>query len=145
MIQEHSTIGLVITCDGSFGELQGKISLEAEETTIRELKKQGKTLPCPFELPDALQRRTQKLARELEEKYQVAVLTANCEQLRREDVCRILEKVPLRISRKRDPIFYSQMGGNASLDHEVKANILGQIMEIMKKAWPISGISAGSR
>ena len=38
VIKDHSTIGVVITCDGSFGELARNSFLEAEERTIRELQ-----------------------------------------------------------------------------------------------------------
>ena len=42
VIAEHSTIGLMVTCDGSFGELPRENFLQAEERTVAELKKQGK-------------------------------------------------------------------------------------------------------
>ena len=42
VIQEHSTIGLVITSDGSFGEIPRENFTQAEEQTVTELKKQGK-------------------------------------------------------------------------------------------------------
>ena len=42
MIQEHSTIGLVVTCDGSFGDIPRKNFVDGEEKTVQELKKQGK-------------------------------------------------------------------------------------------------------
>ena len=42
VIQEHSTIGLVITTDGSFGEIARENFVPAEEQTVAELKTQGK-------------------------------------------------------------------------------------------------------
>lgn len=42
VIQEHSTIGLVVTCDGSFGDIPRKNFVDGEEKTVQELKKQGK-------------------------------------------------------------------------------------------------------
>ncbi len=45
VIQEHSTIGLVITSDGSFGEMPRENFVQAEETDVAELKKQGKPFP----------------------------------------------------------------------------------------------------
>ncbi len=144
VIQEHSTIGLVITCDGSFGELPRENFLEAEETTIRELKKQGKPFLVLLNSQMPYKEETQKLARELEEKYQVAVLTANCEQLRREDVCRILEKVLYEFPVSEIQFFIPKWVEMLPMDHEVKANILGQIMEIMKKLGHIRDISRES-
>ena len=42
VMQEHSTIGIVVTCDGSFSELQRENYIEAETRTISEMKKLGK-------------------------------------------------------------------------------------------------------
>ena len=42
VIKDHSTIGIVVTCDGSFGELGRNNFLEAEERTITELQALGK-------------------------------------------------------------------------------------------------------
>ena len=39
VIQDHSTIGIVVTCDGSFGEIERENYIKAEEQTIKELKK----------------------------------------------------------------------------------------------------------
>mgnify|MGYP000423509249 FL=1 len=51
VIQEYSTIGLVVTCDGSFGDIPRKNFVNGEEKTVQELKKQGKPLfdSCEFE------------------------------------------------------------------------------------------------
>ena len=86
VIQEHSTIGLVVTKDGSFGEIPRENYIPAEEQTIRELQKQGKPFLVLVNSQKPYQEETLKLARQLEEKYQVCALTANCEQLKREDV-----------------------------------------------------------
>lgn len=42
VITDHSTIGLVVTADGSFGELKRENYVPAEEKTVQELKKLGK-------------------------------------------------------------------------------------------------------
>ena len=42
VIEEHSSIGIVLTCDGSFGEIPRENFVESEEKTIAELKKAGK-------------------------------------------------------------------------------------------------------
>ena len=42
VIEEHSNIGLVVTCDGSFGEIPRKNYIESEEKTVAQLKRAGK-------------------------------------------------------------------------------------------------------
>ena len=93
VIQEHSTIGLVVTCDGSFGEIPRKNFENGEEKTVQELKKQGKPFLILVNSKKPYGEEAQKLVKELEDKYQAAVLGVNCEQLRKEDVIRILEKI----------------------------------------------------
>ena len=44
VISEHSTLGLVVTTDGSFGEIPRNNFLDAEAKTVAELKKQGKAI-----------------------------------------------------------------------------------------------------
>ena len=100
VISDHSTIGLVVTSDGSFGELPRENFVEAEERTVQELKNQGKPFLVLLNSQKPYREETQKLARELEQKYQVSVMPVNCDQIRREDIVHILEKVlyefPLR-------------------------------------------------
>ena len=51
VIQEHSTIGLVITSDGSFGEIPRENFVQAEEQTVSRTEKTGKTIPCGDQFP----------------------------------------------------------------------------------------------
>lgn len=93
VIQDHATIGIVITTDGSFGELKRDNYIAAEEKTIGELKSLGKpfVIVLNSERPygdDAL-----KLAEQMTEKYQTPVIPVSCEQLRKDDVNRILESM----------------------------------------------------
>lgn len=144
VIQEHSTIGLVLTCDGSFGELPRENFLEAEALTVSELKKQGKPFLVLVNSQMPYKEETLKLAKELEEKYQVTVLTANCEQLRKEDVSRILEKVLYEFPVSEIQFFIPKWVEMLPMDHEVKANILGQIKEAMKNLTHIRDINRES-
>ena len=93
VIDEHSTIGLVVTTDGSFGEIPRENYIEAEELTVRELKKQGKPFLILLNSQIPYKEETQKLVSEMEEKYGIKVVAANCEQLRKDDICRILENL----------------------------------------------------
>lgn len=93
VIHEHSTIGLVITTDGSFGEIPRENFIPAEEQTISELKKQGKPFLVIVNSQFPHKEETMELVKNLQNSYQVPVISANCEQLKKEDVSRILEKI----------------------------------------------------
>lgn len=141
VIEEHSTIGLVITSDGSFGELPRENFLEAEERTITELKKQGKPFLIVVNSQMPYKEETLSLAREIQEKYQVTTVTANCEQLRKEDICRILEKILYEFPVSEIQFFIPKWVEMLPLDHELKSQVLAQIKEYMKKLSHIRDIT----
>lgn len=93
VINDHSTIGVVVTADGTFGELQREMYEPAEERTISELK----TLNKPFVvLLNSLRPESDeamRLAIEMKNKYGVTVLPVNCNQLKKEDIASILSAV----------------------------------------------------
>ncbi len=95
VIEEYSTIGIVVTTDGSIGELGRENYITAEERVINELK----ALRKPFVIvlncknPEADSAKT--LAAELEEKYGVFVSLVNAQQLSIDDFNQIFEKILL--------------------------------------------------
>ena len=92
VIAEHSTIGLMVTCDGSFGELPRENFLQAEERTVAELKKQGKPFLILVNAKKPYREETQRQVKELETKFGVAAMAVNCDQLRKEDILHMLER-----------------------------------------------------
>ena len=80
VIRDHSTIGIVVTCDGSFGELPRDSFLEAEERTIKELQALGKPYIVLLNSEKPYAEETRNLADEISEKYQVTVMPINCEK-----------------------------------------------------------------
>ena len=93
VINDHSTIGIVVTTDGSIGELKRPGYIAAENQTIDELKKLGKPFIVLLNSVKPYSDETAKLAKEMSETYQVSVLPVNCEQLKKDDVFHILERV----------------------------------------------------
>ena len=86
VIQDHSTIGIVVTCDGSFGDLARESYIDAEEKTIAELKSIGKPFVVILNSNRPGAAETKELADLMVEKYGVAVLPVNCDQLNRKDI-----------------------------------------------------------
>ena len=74
---------------------------------------------------------TMQLARKLQEKYGVSVVTANCEQLRKEDITRILEKILYEFPVSEIRYYIPKWTEMLKTEHELKAQILGQIRERM--------------
>ncbi|MEG0107691.1 MAG: stage IV sporulation protein A, partial [Lachnospiraceae bacterium] len=82
VIHEHATIGIVITTDGSIGDLPRESFLEPEEKTIRELQSIGKPFVVLVNSQRPYSEEAKNQASELEERYKVKAMAVNCEQLR---------------------------------------------------------------
>lgn len=93
VINEHSTIGVIITTDGSFGDIARENYIEPEEKTISQMKNLGKPFIVLLNTQKPYAKETIKMAEEISAKNDVTVLPINCAQLKREEIHRILETV----------------------------------------------------
>ncbi len=93
VIKEHSTIGLVITTDGTITEIERENYVPAEERVIGELSALGKPFIVVLNSTEPHSAACQMLKEEMEEKYGVPVLPLNCAMLDKEDVASIIERV----------------------------------------------------
>ena len=93
VIGEHSTIGLVITTDGSVTELPRSAYVPAEARVIAELKALDKPFAVILNTQNPSAGKTQSLRAALERDYSVPVLALNVEQMEEEDIRGVLEKV----------------------------------------------------
>ena len=144
VIEEHATIGLVVTTDGSFGEIPRQNFAEAEALTVNELKKQGKPFLILVNSQTPYKEETQKLCRRLWDNYGVTTIAANCEQLRKEDVTRILENILYEFPVSEIQFYIPKWVEMLSPEHELKAQILTQIREYMQKLAHIHDITKDS-
>ena len=92
VIKDHSTIGIVVTTDGSFGEFSRNDYLEAEETVITELQEIGKPYIVLLNSVNPSSDVTIKLANDMKDKYNVPVLPINVEAMQERDMYNILKE-----------------------------------------------------
>jgi stage IV sporulation protein A len=93
VINDHSTIGIVVTTDASFGEIPRANYMIPEERTIEELKKLGKPFIVLLNTIKPYSNDTLRIAEDIENRYDVTVMPVNCEQLKRDDIHRIMENI----------------------------------------------------
>ena len=144
VIQEHSTIGLVITTDGSFGEIARENFVPAEEQTVAELKTQGKPFLIIVNSQFPYKEDTTQMVNELQKKYQVPVVAINCEQLKKEDIALLLEKILYEFPIAQLQFFIPKWVEMLPADSELKSQILSQIKVCMKKLLHIRDVTRES-
>lgn len=93
VIAEHSTIGIVITTDGSFSDISREEYLEAEERVIRELQELGKPFIVLLNTADPKGERACAIARDISSRYEVHCMPMNCLELDEEGVGEVLKGV----------------------------------------------------
>ena len=93
VICEHSTIGLVVTTDGSICEIDREDYIDAENRVINELKEINKPFVILLNSANPASDMAQNLVRELERRHSVPVVAVNCEELDAKDINRIIETI----------------------------------------------------
>ncbi|MCM1370747.1 MAG: stage IV sporulation protein A [Clostridium sp.] len=90
VIKDHSTIGIVVTTDGSIGEISRENYIEAEERIVTELKEIGKPFIMVLNSTHPNSSETNSLATELQDNYNVPVIPISVEDMSERDIYSIL-------------------------------------------------------
>lgn len=131
VIHDHSTIGIAVTTDGSFGDLKRSDYIPAETRTVKELKGIGKPFLMLLNSVRPHADETRELARTMEAEYGVPVLPMNCEQLKREDIERILAKILKEFPVTRMNFYIPRWMEILSDSHPLKAAAIENAREIL--------------
>ena len=127
VISEHSTIGLVVTTDGSISDIPRYEYEEAEERVITELKEINKPfivlLNCMY--PDSAS--SLEMSAKLSEKYSVPVLPVNCLDITEEEIHEILRSVLMEFPVKEINIHVPSWLNSLKSDHEIKKRLIKAI------------------
>ena len=130
VINEHSTIGLVITTDGSISDIPREEYAEAEERVVEELKAINKPfivlLNCMYpKSPEA-----ESTANALTEKYGVPVLPVNCLDLDEEDIKQILSRILFEFPIKELSLCFPRWINSLPLDHWLRSDLTQTIKKL---------------
>ena len=129
VIKDHATIGIVVTTDGSFGEIARKSYVEAEEKVVNELKNIGKPFIVILNSIHPTNTETVNLARELSETYEVPVMPISAELMNEKEIMEILKtalyEFPVLDIKVSIPEWVHVLPNN----HEIKETYLEKIRE----------------
>ena len=136
VIQDHSTIGVVVTTDGSIVGLPRAAYEEAEERAVRELKALGKPFIILLNSTHPSEAATRTLAGQIQEKYAVPVIATDILNMRQEDVGEVLENLlfefPLREIRIHAPSWLTSLDGGHWLGKSVLDTLKGAAEKISR-------------
>ncbi|MEG1363889.1 MAG: stage IV sporulation protein A, partial [Clostridia bacterium] len=93
VITDHSTIGLVVTTDGSITDIERDSYIEAEERVVNELKQINKPFTIILNSTHPNDPDTVRLSRDLEDKYDAPVIATDVANLEKKDIDTVFEKV----------------------------------------------------
>ena len=127
VIQEHSTIGILVTTDGSVTDIPREDYIAAEERVVYELKELNK----PFVIllnsstPDSTY--TKELAENLSNKYDTFVIPTNCENLQIDDITNIFSKILYEFPIEQINIKFPRWIDGLDFSHPLKTELFKEI------------------
>ena len=131
VINDHATIGVVITTDGTITDIPRESYLESEERVIGELKAIGKPFVLLLNTARPFAHETEELRHELADKYGVTVVATNVAQLKREDINTIMEKVLYEFPVKELKINLPRWIETLPTNHWLKQSLIGSVKNML--------------
>ncbi len=133
VIEDHSTIGVVMTTDGSVTDIDRSSYVEAEERVINEMKECGKPFVVVLNSKNPNSNETKKLAQNLSEKYDAQVLAMNVAELKDSDIDKIFEKVLMEFPVKSIKVNMPKWLQALSFSNSIITEIVGEIKRFAEK------------
>ena len=132
VIKEHSTVGLVVTTDGTFTDIARASYLEAEKETIEELKELNKPFVILVNSAKPYSEEAKQIAAQLSDIYKVPAMPVNCQQMKEEDIRMILEKLLYEFPVSVMEFYMPKWVEMLSNSHPFKAGLMDSIREMTK-------------
>ncbi len=136
VIDEHSTVGILVTTDGTVGELPREAYEEAEKRVVSELKSINKPFAIVLNCVNPNAPTSRKLAATLEQEYDVPVLALNCLELNEQDIKDILRNLlyefPVKEVRFSLPCWIDLLGDNDEIRKEIYSEIENSVSHLKR-------------
>ena len=133
VIQEHSTIGLLVTTDGSITDIPRQDYIEAEERVVRELKELNKPFAIVLNSSEPYSEYTRSLAYDLEEKYGSPVIPADCSNLNIDDINGMFSRVLYEFPIEQININFPRWVDTLENTHWLKVSLYASIINTFKE------------
>ena len=141
VITDHSSVGIVVTTDGSVTDIPRKEYEEAEQRVIGELKELGKPFVVLLNCADPQEESARSLAKTLSERYGVSVLPVNCLELGESEIKRILASVLFEFPVREICVDMPKWVGALEKGHRIKSGVFGTIRDAAANAVKLRQLS----
>ena len=131
VIKDHATIGIVVTTDGSIGELPRVNYVEAEQTAVEKLKEIGKPYVIVLTSVRPYSSETLALKESLEQEYQAVEVPVNCQQLHREDLVTVMKAILFEFPVTRVDFAIPKWTEMLPMEHKLKAAMIQTASRLM--------------
>ena len=142
VIAEHSTVGMVITTDGTITDIPREDYLEAEERVVRELKELNKPFVMILNSRYPEDEETRIIARQLEEKYQTPVIPMSCNDLNEDDINLIFSKLLHEFMIERINVKFPGWINGLDCNNELKVSLFNKVKESFETTKRIKDINS---
>ena len=129
VIEEHSTIGILVTTDGSITDIPREDYIKAEERVVNELKALNKPFIILLNSQEPNSSYTQQLSEKLSEKYGTTVIPTNCEYLTIDDINNMFSKVLYEFPVDQIRIKFPRWIDGLDFNHPLIAELYKEIQE----------------
>jgi len=138
VMEEHCTIGLVVTTDGTITDIPREDYLEAEDRAIRDMQATGKPFAVIINSKDPHGNPAKTIAQNMEELYNLKPIIADCQVLEQEDVANILQQLLYAFPMQEVRVYLPRWMDAVELDHPVKAALYEALL---KRATQITSLA----
>lgn len=131
VMTDHSTIGVVVTTDGSFGEIARESYEPVENEIVTEMKSLGKPFVLVLNSSRPNSKETVDLAENLTKKYDVKVVPMNCDQLKKKDIFDLLNAILLEFPMNRVNFYIPKWVETLECSHPIKQSLVQYVKKVM--------------
>lgn len=142
VIEEHSTIGILVTSDGSITDIPREDYIKAEERVVSELKSLNKPFIILLNSEDPNSGYTQELAQKLTDKYNSCVMPINCANLTIDDINSIFSKILYEFPAQQISIKFPGWVDGLDFKHPLKSQLFNEIKDAFSDINVLKDISS---
>jgi stage IV sporulation protein A len=138
VIKDHSTIGVLVTTDGSITDINRDNYIMAEERVVRELKEINKPFVIILNTTHPEDENTKALSLQLKEKYDAPVLVLDCLNLKTDDIEEVLETVLYEFPIKEINVDLPKWFDGMSYDYSIKKDLIDILRNEFESCYRLS-------